>query len=229
MMWTLLWKDLKLQRMVLVASAIFYVLPAVVALGMWAAGNLEPDVSKSVVWAFREVVGNSFAIGVIMLVLTNTAVAAVAAARERRERSAEFLGAMPVPRGMVVASRFLAMVIGVVGCYVVGCAASWLVTPAKDVYDNPFWAVLAVMTSMVGFAWLVGSLVRSEVIATAGALGITVAMALTSESAIDWMNKRRPMSVPTAGSEQTTLVVLAVGGALALVVGVVVAMRRKTP
>jgi ABC-type transport system involved in multi-copper enzyme maturation permease subunit len=232
MMRTLLWKDLKLQRMVLVASVIFYLLPAVVALAMWAAGNLEPDVSKSVVWAFRDIVGNSFTIGVFMLVLTNTALASVAAARERRERSAEFLGAMPVPRGMVVASRFLAMLIGVVGCYVVGFAASWLVVPAKDVNDNTsdaFWAVLAVMTSMVGFAWLVGSLVRSEVIATAGALGITVAVALTSESAIDWMNKQQPMRVPTAGSEKVTLVVLAVGGVLALVVGVVVALRRKTP
>jgi ABC-type transport system involved in multi-copper enzyme maturation permease subunit len=231
MMRTLLWKDLKLQRMVLVASVIFYLLPAVVALVMWAAGNLEPDVSKSVVWAFRDIVGNSFTIGVFMLVLTNTALASVAAARERRERSAEFLGAMPVPRGMVVASRLLAMLINVVGCYVVGFAASWLVVPAKDVNDNAsdaFWAVLAVMTSMVGFAWLVGSVARSEVIATAGALGITVVIALTSESAIEWLNKQQ-VRVPTAGSEKVTLVVLAVGGVLALVVGVVVALRRKTP
>jgi len=232
MMRALLWKDLKLQRMVLVASLVFYFLPTVVVAVLWAVGNIQPDslhTSRGV--AIRQIFGQSLLLGVFMLVLTNTAIASVAASRERRERSAEFLGAMPVSRGMVVASRFLAMMIGVVGCLVVGCALGSLVSSRETVRDasQGFWGVAAVMTSMVGFAWLVGSLVRSEVIATAGALGITVAVALTSESAIDWMNKQQPVRVPTAGSEQTTLVVLAVGGVLALVVGVVVAMRRKTP
>jgi ABC-type transport system involved in multi-copper enzyme maturation permease subunit len=232
MMRTLLWKDLKLQRMVLVASLVFYFLPTVVVAVLWSVGNIQPDnLQMSRATAIRQIFGQSLLLGVFMLVLTNTAIASVAAARERRERSAEFLGAMPVPRGMVVASRFLAMMIGVVGCLVVGCALGSLVSSRETVRDasQGFWGVAAVMTSMVGFAWLVGSLVRSEVIATAGALGITVAIALTSESAIDWINKQQPMRVPTAGSEKVTLVVLAVGGVLALVVGVVVALRRKTP
>jgi hypothetical protein len=113
----------------------------------------------------------------------------------------------------------------------VGCGFCVLISPAEPFNDarDSIGGVAAVMTSMVGFAWLVGSAARSEVIATAGALGITVALALTSESAIEWMNKQNPVRVTTAGSEKTTLVVLAVGGVVALVVGVVVALRRRTP
>jgi ABC-type transport system involved in multi-copper enzyme maturation permease subunit len=156
--------------------------------------------------------------------------AAVAFARERRERTAEFLATLPVSRAHVIGSKLamatlltaaplaLSLLIAFIG----GLAIS---KPLIDSWDfaDPWRLILSGGIMLLGLGWLMSALMRSEVMAAAFAIFagmITVGTVLTVVS-------RRGV-LEHAGAWPYVWTMGAVG-VTALVAGTVIVAAHKNP
>lgn len=182
---SLLIKDWRLCKPAIIAGAIALLIPPAAAfLGRALGDGLPLAVHPEDVAQFRLDMARGLVFGLALATLTLPVVAAVALARERRDRSGEFLRTLPVHRATLLLSKLL---IGATWSIVL-CAIAFglieLVRPghASDWDADHFWGfknasagdlliIPGIALAMIGVAWSLASFLRSEAIAAAVGIG----------------------------------------------------------
>ncbi len=165
---TLLWKDYRVNRVILIGGLVMLLVPYVLVVPY---GLLDPDSNKGM-YSWWDVVGRS----VMLSLLTIAFLGGNAFAGERMDRSAEFLAYLPPSRWAIVASKtLLALLVA---------AAIWgftfLILHAAASVDTEWGVPVEVVQAMVGTmvmlygtAWLFSAILTSPAIATCCGIGIT--------------------------------------------------------
>lgn len=232
---TLVRKDLRSLRPLSVACALFLVVPPILAILIEIVNSDRGRVALD-----RDmVVTNVIIFTIIALWIAALAAPAMLMSGERRERSAEFMGTLPVARPSVVTSRLLACVLMAVALAALGImtsviltAATHLITPggAKpllvallDTDHNRL--VLHPIALLAGFsiAWASASVASREFIALllAACVCITVPILISQIAYFSSWDSKFTLSFSTTLSALTTLITFPLG--------TVIALRRVSP
>ena len=225
-MWTqLLWKDWRVNRIVIAGSAILIASPYV------TAALLEyfyPSARTHSLVGFRQSLSTAAMMALVVTVLMAAVFGAAAFASERRERSAEFLGLLPVTRRRVVLAKLL-----LAGSCV---TAMWLlnvmvlnVLGAKDETTGAVHIFGPVILMAFGVAWLFSTFLTSPGIAAGISIGGTIvstwALAALATEAMEEWNRKHIRDVVEATVQVWTIS----AGLLCLFVGTVYYLRRVEP
>jgi ABC-type transport system involved in multi-copper enzyme maturation permease subunit len=167
----LLWKDYYINRPLLVFTAVLLALPYVFFGGAnlfweWRRGWIEP-------WS--AVLQDAGLVSLVLTVLVTAVLGGQAIASERADRSAEFLGYLPVSRRAIIGSKVI-FALAVCLCMwtfnlaILFVTAPYLCDPVEGTSGSglppsvvPGLAATAVLT--FGAAWLASALLRSPAIA----------------------------------------------------------------
>lgn len=236
---TLIRKDWRLIRPILIAGGILYAAPLVIACVYSRFFSLEPP--KTVVQWLELIVG-VLMLSFLASMLTAPALSGVMFARERRERTAEFVATLPVSRASIVHSKAIVAVVaflipGAVTLAAMGVIAAFLrattdIAPGHPAMPDVSGLVLAlgVLSSgafmAFGIAWLFSTILRSEVLASAYAFLVVISLitvvVMYQMRMVD-ENPRYTLS-PLACS-----LAMAGAGVIAFAIGYVIALRRASP
>jgi ABC-type transport system involved in multi-copper enzyme maturation permease subunit len=227
MMLALVRKEWRLNRAVVIGCLVTMVMPYVFSVGnVWL--NPERYTNVEARHYIQAVQFAAYACLVITVILA-AAFGGLTFAGERRERTAEFLGMLPVSRGAIIASKLivpmvcLAVLIGVHLLVLLACAdwADRMTVRLNGVYEDFFaGAVFAVgySVALFGIAWALSVFLRSPAIAAAIALGIGVGMFF---GMLEWGERAqrfvRERYYPQGGSEGVAIAVIS---ATVLAIGV---------
>ncbi len=190
----LLWKDYHVSRPILVFGTVLMLVPyLIVGIAEFVSWRRY---GGAVDWP-HALVGCAIA-SLGLSVLTIAAIAGNAFAGERVDRSAEFLGALPVSHARIVASKLCVALAAVVALWLVNIAASYGLAPwlacvsQPEMMGNlpqmranafPTLAVISVLT--FGAGWLASALLSSAAISVGLALAapavLAVGLALIAE------------------------------------------------
>ncbi len=183
MLRALIWKDYRINRLIIFAGALLFIAPlaAVSLLNAWAdvryGGPYYP-------WSVALEFGAN--LGLMLSVITLAMLGGTAFACERADRSAEFLAGLPLGRRQVILSKTLLSVVPALVLWGCGLVVLWVVAPACVTADqalaetigdseNNLLPVLAAMSVAVfGSAWLGSSFLPSHNIATGLSFGFPI-------------------------------------------------------
>jgi ABC-type transport system involved in multi-copper enzyme maturation permease subunit len=177
---SLLWKDLRLNRMILVMGLTLFIAPfAIVAAAAWKEHwPTLPPVSR---WSYGLLPATLVSLGLSLLTLATLAGNSIAC--ERADRSAEFLAYLPPSRRAILTSKVLVVVLPIAVVWVVDLFLAWLMTPATGPAPGGVGSVrdtvlgLAPAAVMLLGAGLLGSAtLDSPAIATSLGIGATLAV-----------------------------------------------------
>ncbi len=233
-------KDFHLQLPVLIASGLLFIAPTIIYLIIDAAISTPTTEQEPLILALSAMT----MIGVLIASLTIPAFVGVAAARERRERSAEFLEAMPVRRLTIVTSRAVVALVCSLMPAIVGTFAMatlmWVESgiskgsESGTLFPNDagqlFLVGFATVLAAAGVAWFVGSLIRSEVLAAALGIGVPIAVAMATSIAMSRMSDEviYRLGIYRDGPEAYAFAQLAIA-IPCLIAGTIIALRRTSP
>ena len=222
---SLLWKDFRENRTVLMAIAVFVLMPyissAIVAIADVSAGR-DPH------WA-RTLWGSS-AVALCLSAGVTSFIAGNVIAGERANRSAEFAAYLPIPRRTTVASKAILAIGSCLCMLLVNLVINQLVSRvARDrLLDLPIEAVvvfgLPTVILMFGVAWLFSSFSRSPVIAAAS--GVVAFLVLIGTATFSMSSTTGKISDSWLYLYWSTSLIAGIGG---FVVGVVHYLRRVEP
>lgn len=238
----LLIKDFRLCKPLIIAGLIAMFIPITAQL-----------VDNGIQWLRRSPDGlaedpyraNDFVIGLFaglgLAAVTLPALAAVAAARERRDRSADFLHTLPIRRVLIVTSKAMVVIFWTLLLFAIGAIVMELVRPADS--ESIFTPglpgridltvasmFLAVYGFAIGVGWFAGSFLTSDTIAGATALGacllftFTLGYVIQRDFHFSW-GKLDPSQVQFLAWLWTLLGV----GAITFIAGTIISLRRKSP
>ncbi len=184
---SLLWKDCRLNRLVLVVGATLLLGPHAAGLALKIYLPLSEPTMPAPAWA--TVLFYTATYSLLLSTLTVALLGGNAIAVERPDRSAEFLAYLPPTRRKVLASKVLLAMI--VWAAILGLNVPILVavTSPKEFGDVPPMAevLVSVMVLLFGSSWLASSFLASPANATglgvAATALIALAAALQAESA----------------------------------------------
>ncbi len=239
---TLLWKDWRLARSLLIATAALYFTPMVVG-AIWLAIPSNQDHPRD----FKEWLENAgigLFLGLIVSTLATPMFGAVMFARERRDRTAELVGTMPVRRGPIVLSKSLVLFFLTALPWLVttlGLLVLWLVIryglgldhfenfqassdpgPPSDWTGGMFLPGAVILA--VGAGWMFSSFVSRDTIAAGLSFFCTV-LTITMVFVV-WFR----LNPEDTGLPHQHLAVITGGGGIAcFITGTIIALRRKTP
>lgn len=242
-MLALLLKDFRLCKPVLLASLIALFIPITAfLLGVLIDHGLPSPVHPGHVREFRQELLTLMVIGLMLCSITLPALAAVAAARERRDRSGEFLSSLPIRRTHVVMSRIAIVSACFAILWFIGAGAAEILRPAdadglfttrgnRPSDFSPGALLLAVHLLVIGAGWLLGSLLRSETIAAACAMGGCTLFGLFLASQQKRLEHAwtSPGHAPEFFYFNFLIWVLIATGAAMFFAGTVIAVRRTSP
>lgn len=177
MMRALLRKDWRVYRAAIIGGLVLLLIPYALAVWdhMWWHGRGFNQFSDTVLQA-------AF-MGLGLTVLTAAVVGGAAFAAERRDRSAEFLAVVPVPRLRAVRSKLwvaLAFLLATWGvhAFLIVVAGFDPLAPGRWRFDGQAFNILLNTTSVAvmafGVAWLMSSVVSSPAIAATFAVAATL-------------------------------------------------------
>ncbi|MEK6799706.1 MAG: ABC transporter permease subunit [Planctomycetota bacterium] len=180
----LLWKDLRQHARLLAAGVVVVLIPYVLVtlVGLIERATTESPNNKWTELLRIGVIGGFGASLVLVPFFSGNSLAG-----ERGDRTAEFLACLPIPRGTMVTSKFIAAVVvssllfaanAVVGLYV------FLVLDAgRDVPTIRQAGVLFGMAFVLfTTAWCASSFARSAALAAAAGLGIPMALLIVTDA-----------------------------------------------
>ena len=174
----LVWKDYRLNRLIVIVGLVLLLMPH--ALGLFVAWRLY--VAQGVSRFSATLLGSSV-FSVVLSQLTLALLGGHAIACERVDRSAEFLGYLPVSRARILASKLLfalpvAAVVWVPNLLVFELCAA---TPSTWRGAEAMWSTMgyAAITGMVFFCvgWLLSSMLESPTFSVCGGLATPLALA----------------------------------------------------
>jgi len=235
-MMALLIKDWRLSAPATVFWVLVFVFIPSACLGVEYFGWDSPLPMPPENLANAMVIGAFAALGTSMLVVP--AFGAIAFARERRDRSADFLASMPVGRGQVVLSK--AITLGALNALpwvgtVLLFGVIWMIwgfSTWSNWQDAQDWrgvmrTIAIIQFALVGYSWLLSTLLRSEVLAAS----MTILTAVVATIAFGFYYER--LASRALGGEAAALHTGAIGclcvGALGIIGGTAIALRRVSP
>ena len=176
----LLWKDCRLNRLVLVVGMALLLGPHVVGLGLKVYLPLSKPNMPAPAWSTV-----LFYTGLYSLVLSTLTVALLggnAIAVERPDRSAEFLAYLPPTRRKVLASKVLLAMIVWAAILGLNLPILFAVTSPRDLAELPRIAgvLVSLMVLLFGSSWLVSSFLASPANATGLGVAATALIALAA-------------------------------------------------
>ncbi len=123
---SLLWKDYRINRLLLVFGLVVCIGPYVVAI----ARNLVLEWRGGAAWWAPEFWVTIYGISLVLSLFTFAMLGGNAVAAERADRSAEFLGYLPVSRGTVLASKSILALGPTLLIWALNLAALFIVAPS---------------------------------------------------------------------------------------------------
>lgn len=146
----LLWREYRLNRLILVAGTVGILLPHVIV----AVAALPHD-EASIAWL----------VSTLFAEITVAVLAGNAIAGERADRSAEFIACLPLPPRRLVASKLLLFLIVISAIWSIRLMLS-TVQPQHEMFGDTGSVPLQLLV-VYGASWLFSSIQSSAVIATA--------------------------------------------------------------
>ena len=239
-MMALLIKDWRLNAPATLCLFLIYaVLPFIIFFGRAADEGIQQSLRRDMF--YECLMGSAFA-GIAISLLIVPAFGAIAFARERRDRSAEFLAATSVARSRVVASK---VVVAIALCMIPWMLSGILVVAAQAFQMNesnwfgvslngdnnlePLSWLLRIHIMLFGIAWLLSSILRSETIAAAAAI---LGVVLLSIGYVVYRSRLEHFGSSFEAEATANLVAtiatltLGIGGFIA---GTIIALRRVSP
>ncbi|MBL8875440.1 MAG: ABC transporter permease subunit [Phycisphaerae bacterium] len=183
---TLLRKDWRLAKPAFLLMVVLFFVPASVGVAVTGYARIFED--KVPLLRFSN---DDFADLLSLLVgggwlciFVGPAVAACQFARERRERTSDFLGALPVSRGRIIRSKALTtacmLAFPLLLCFLASISAS---TSNHNPFDgrtqalSMFGLLSAIFLGVCGLGWLFSCILSSEILATTAALLVSATLA----------------------------------------------------
>jgi ABC-type transport system involved in multi-copper enzyme maturation permease subunit len=230
----LIWKEYRLNRLILIVGAVLLILPHAIALVLTWRG-----VGPGIVDRTLRMSNNFLVAGIYSLVISQLTLALLgghAIAGERVDRSAEFLGYLPLSRaknlaGKIILALVAFVVIWVPNLLIFGLATSGSPEILRSREFSQGWIKLGVIavTGLVffGVGWLLSSVLESPTISICGGL-ITPLLVITGIMTAAWL-----FMIPSAtlGSLVTPLYagICFVLAPVCFVVGTAYYLRRVEP
>jgi ABC-type transport system involved in multi-copper enzyme maturation permease subunit len=225
MMFPLLRKDWRLNRVVVIAALVMSVLPYGLSLGNVV---LNPPEYRAVTsWDYLDAIQLAAGACLILMVPLAAAFGGTAFAAERRDRTAEFLGMLPAPRGQIIASKLVvaaacvAVLISVHLAIIVACNVLGDITGTRgrhgvSAYDAGAMAACFAV-ALFGLAWAASTVIRSPAIAASAAIGVGVGILF---GGISWGERLFRMFERVSGVRASETVILTTVSAFAAALGV---------
>lgn len=236
-MMALIIKDIGLCKPAIIAGVVSLVIPAAAASVGWLFSDGLRHVSPAErPYYIRQSLGQLMLAGLALASLTLPVVAATAQARERRERSGEFLRTMPIRRSRIVLSKAFVVTGWTLALWLGGLAVAEAVRPPEPSWwqfrdgDSPWLLLLpALALSLTGSGWLLGSFMRSETIAASVCIGGNIVLVVAYATFSDRLFPSLSGPDRTRAVVTLLMAVLAAAGTLSVLAGTVIALRRTSP
>lgn len=243
MLATLLRKDWRLNRPVVIGSVAMSVVPYVVALLLqW----IYPPHRGNTQTTYLEVGVMTAMFCLAITVVMASAYGGVAFAAERRDRTAEFLALLPVRRSQIVVSKLAVAFACVAAMWTFHTAiigvCGYLVAPTGDhraafgdVFDDAFTICIPVILLSFGIAWLMSSFLQGPSLAAGLSLGATalilfVTCVVTAKAVDTWSALEDRTTLDNSPYVRSAVQSVGVGvGVLSVCVGAGVYVRRVRP
>ena len=109
----LIWKEYRVQRLVLIVGAVLLVLPYAMVLGLFRFAPVRGSLAD---WCMGLLVAAAYSVGISQL--TMALLGGNAIAGERADRSAEFVAYLPLTRARILAAKLTVVLLGVAAIWV---------------------------------------------------------------------------------------------------------------
>lgn len=229
---TLIQKDLRQTFWPALLAVLLLIAPALA----WGSSVLADSHRLAFQNIWREL-ASCAGIGAVASLLASSSASGVAFAKERRERTADLMATLPLPRWRAVVSKgAAALLVALVPC-ALGLAASLYFSIGAGAspwgrdssLGDGFRAIIAGWLLLFGLGWGLSSVLRSEVLAAAAP--VLVLVVLAASVATWWQPAYGEMPVMLAERLVYARMTWAFGvvGAAGLIAGTVIALRRKSP
>ncbi|MCC6675795.1 MAG: ABC transporter permease [Phycisphaerales bacterium] len=242
-MLALLIKDFRLCKPVIVAGLVALFIPTAAFLFGTAVDRAFPSsIHPEHVREFLQDLMTMMIFGLLLSAITLPAVAAVAAARERRDRSGEFLHTVPIRRSRIVVSRIAVVFAWAIILLFIGAGLTEILRPAGadglftpqdgGGFDaSPAALLIATYLLLLGAGWVLGAILRSDTIAAAVALGactlLGVVLALEQNHIQDHWTPSGQW--PPLFYFRFLVWLLIAIGSTTLIAGTIISLRRTSP
>ncbi|MBX3380640.1 MAG: hypothetical protein KF805_11150 [Phycisphaeraceae bacterium] len=234
---TLLRKDWRLAKPAFVFMLALFLAPTILSFVMWAYARGISQAGYPLAGFFQNFQTTVLA-GFAGSLLAVPAVAACQLGREKRERSADFVGAMPIPRYRIVASKLTvtSTIISIPALLVTfGAIVPWIALANMPSLEWPtlFWYLklsLYTLLGVAGMGWLFSCLLASEIYATALSILVATTIGIGLSLAFNTLPSLR--AIPPGLQESYFLFIisrLALWiGVISFAVGTLIALFRRT-
>ncbi len=182
MNWSLIRKDWRVNRVVVIGMLVVTVLPYFLATANLLVNPPESRSRTDADWVWA--IGGAAIASLIFVVALSAAFGGVAFAAERRDRTAEFLAMLPVSRGAMITSKLLVAVaclstVLIINFFVVYWSTHWLTSRGLHGVEElmPLAGLVTGGTCAIfGVAWALSVFLRSPAIAAAVAIALGIGM-----------------------------------------------------
>lgn len=203
MMVALIRKDARNVLGAWIGGVALSLIPPLVALIFWlsekgvfdSAGEVNQGLYTAQVWRMRVDIAGSSVLGIAAAAFGFAAAASSAFAKERADRTSQFMDSLPIARWRVVLSKFMVVLLAALAPWVLGLTLAHFVAPSDphwsfwtDTYNSPvpvLWPIAKTCIFVFGVNWLLSASTRSSVvswaIATGGAILILISVPMIAE------------------------------------------------
>jgi ABC-type transport system involved in multi-copper enzyme maturation permease subunit len=222
----IIWKDIRLQAIALIGQLVVMLIPPL----LYALIVLtdQEDLQLTTLELRRQLSDVCFFMAVACLLITPV-LGAIPLARERRERTCDFLATAPIARGTHITSKLLVTALLIAAAPLACLMLAYLIAPPSSgspevpvVRDREVVTAFALaFLALGGVAWFFGSCMRSEAVAA----GCTFLVVVTASLALVLFAERS--RIDSEKVFQWYLTLLIVTGTTGLLSGTTIAFVRR--
>jgi ABC-type transport system involved in multi-copper enzyme maturation permease subunit len=187
----LVWKEYRVQRLVLIVGAVLVLAPYFVVFGLF---RFTPAGGSMAAWCLGLLIAAAYSAAISQLTMALLGGNAIAC--ERADRSAEFLAYLPVSRARILAGKLAVVLLAGASIWGPNLLVVWLTSAGlgdlveKSYFIRLVWSVAAgtAATGLVFFCvgWFLSSMLESPTFAVCGGL-LTPVLILTVIQLVRWV------------------------------------------